>query len=217
MNKKIAVIIVAAGTGSRAGAGLPKQFRMLGNKPLIRHSLEIFASYASITHIQPVIHQDYEANYAQAVAHMSISVPVYGGATRQESVLAGLKALEKHAPDYVLIHDAARPYVSTNLIDALIVELSTHKAVIPTLPLTDTIKQVDSSGVVISTLERASLRAVQTPQAFHYDTIVAAHRDAAHNNYSDDAAIAEAAAIDVYCINGDSMNRKITFAEDLHV
>lgn len=215
---KIAAVIVAAGRGTRAaGSDVPKQFRPLGGETVLRRCLTAFAGCALVHIIQPVVRPEDEALYRQAANGISAKTPVAGGDTRQASVFAGLQALADDAPDIVLIHDAARPFTSPALIARAIEAVEKSGAAIPGLTVTDTIKSIDRHGRVGETLDRASLRAVQTPQAFAYAPILEAHRRAARegrNDFTDDAAIAEWAGMQVHVFDGDSANIKITHPED---
>jgi len=213
----VAAVIVAAGRGLRAGAGLPKQYRSLGGEPVVRRSLRAFAAHPALRLVQPVIHADDGERYRDAAAGLPLLAPVGGGASRQQSVLAGLEALAPHAPEIVLVHDAARPFVSAGLIGRAIEAARRHGAAVPALPLTDTVKTVDAGGRVTGTLERAALRSVQTPQAFSFAALFAAHRQAAaagQTAFTDDAALAEWAGLDVHVFDGEAANVKMTTTED---
>lgn len=215
---KVAAVIVAAGRGTRAGAAdVPKQFRPIGGETMLRRTLGLFAGAAGCDLVQTVIHADDGDLYRAASEGFDLLPPVTGGATRQASVRAGLEALAAHAPDTVLIHDAARPFASAALIARAIVAAKDTGAAIPGLAVTDTIKSVDHRGLVGETLERASLRAVQTPQAFAFAPLLEAHRRAVREkreDFTDDAAIAEWVGMQVAVFAGESGNIKITNPED---
>jgi 2-C-methyl-D-erythritol 4-phosphate cytidylyltransferase/2-C-methyl-D-erythritol 2,4-cyclodiphosphate synthase len=167
--------------------------------------------------VQPVIHADDAALYRAAAAGFDLLAPVSGGATRQASVRAGLEALVIHAPDIVLVHDAARPFASAALIARAVHAAQETGAAIPALPVTDTIKRVAADGHISETLDRSQLRAVQTPQAFAFAPLLEAHRNAAaqgRDDFTDDAALAEWAGIKVAMFAGESGNIKITTPED---
>ncbi len=211
-------IIVAAGRGTRAGAGLPKQYRLLNGEPVLRHTLRLFAEESSIDAVLPVIHLDDIDMFAQAAGNLpKILTPAFGEESRQGSVRAGLDALAAISPDIVLVHDAARPFASPALITRAISAAQAHGAGVPVLPVTDTIKMVDEEGRVISTLTRSALRAVQTPQAFRYPPLRAAHTLAAESGIlelTDDAAVMEWAGHAVFTFAGETSNMKLTTAED---
>jgi 2-C-methyl-D-erythritol 4-phosphate cytidylyltransferase/2-C-methyl-D-erythritol 2,4-cyclodiphosphate synthase len=155
--------------------------------------------------------------FTAAVAGLKHEAPTNGGATRQASVLAGLEALAKHKPDIVLIHDAARPFVSAGVISRSIEAATRTGAAIPVVPVTDTIKVTGESGNVEDTPDRARLRIAQTPQSFRFDVILEAHRRAAkdgRSDFTDDAAIAEWAGLTVATFEGDVANMKLTTPED---
>ena len=215
---RVAAIILAAGRGERAGGGLPKQFRPLGGEPVLRRSLRLFAAHAGIDAVQPVVDPAFAAEYRAASAGLEkILAPVAGGATRQSSVRAGLQALARAAPEFILVHDAARPLASSALLDRALTAVTSTGAAIPALPLADTVKRVDASGRVVETLDRATLRAVQTPQAFSFNDLLAAHRraaDAGRDDFTDDAALAEWAGLTVTTFAGETGNLKLTSPED---
>ena len=222
----VAIAVVAAGRGLRAGEGVPKQYRNLAGCPLLSHTLTALLKAAPGAVILPVIHKNDVSLYESCAASLAqegkarLLTPVFGGATRQESARLGLEALEKQPspPAIVLIHDAARPFVSTALAARAIATAQMHGAAIPGLPLSDTVKEIDAEGYVIATPPRARLRAVQTPQAFRFGLILAAHRRAAAaglTDLTDDAAVAEWAGHKVNVFAGETSNMKITDAQDL--
>ncbi|MGB3488474.1 MAG: bifunctional 2-C-methyl-D-erythritol 4-phosphate cytidylyltransferase/2-C-methyl-D-erythritol 2,4-cyclodiphosphate synthase [Xanthobacteraceae bacterium] len=214
---RTAVIIVAAGRGLRAGPGGPKQYRTLGGRSVISRAMAAFCGHPQVAAVQPVVNPDDIAIFNQAVGNIRALAPVNGGATRQASVRAGLEALVATAPDIVLIHDAARPFANDALIARAIEAATKTGAAVPVIPVTDTIKQVDTDGHVDATPERAKLRIAQTPQAFRYDVILEAHRRAARegrDDFTDDAALAEWAGLTVATFEGDPANMKLTTPED---
>jgi 2-C-methyl-D-erythritol 4-phosphate cytidylyltransferase / 2-C-methyl-D-erythritol 2,4-cyclodiphosphate synthase len=213
----VAAVIVAAGAGLRVGGELPKQYQLIGGKPVLRWTLETFLSHGGINHVQVVIGDGHEALFAQAAQGLSLRRPVVGGASRQESCLIGIEACTSLAPQKILIHDAARPFVSTLVIDNVIAALDHADAVIPGLPVADTMKYAPG-GTIEKTVDRSAMWFVQTPQGFAFPVILAAHRKAAlsrHNYFTDDAAVAEYAGLAVMIIAGDANNVKITAAHDL--
>lgn len=220
----LAILVVAAGRGTRAGGGLPKQYRPLAGKPLLAHTLFALLKAAPEARVLAAIHADDLALYRQALADLPADFvkrllpPAYGGETRQISVLNGLEALADRAPEIVLIHDGARPFPSHALIARARDAALAHGAAVPGLALTDTVKQIDAAGRIVATPPRDRLRTVQTPQAFRFDLILAAHRKAAaagQAGLTDDAAIAEWAAHPVYVFEGEQENMKITTADDI--
>jgi 2-C-methyl-D-erythritol 4-phosphate cytidylyltransferase/2-C-methyl-D-erythritol 2,4-cyclodiphosphate synthase len=212
----VAAIIVAAGRGSRAGGDIPKAYQPVGGQPMIRFSLNLFSTDPDITVVQPVIHADDVALYENAAGGLDLLRPVFGGATRQASVRAGLEALFAHRPEIVLVHDAARPFASGALIGRA-VAAAKNSAAVPGIVLSDTVKAVDERERVAQTLDRAALRAIQTPQGFAFDALLAAHRRAtaaARDDFSDDAALMEWAGHPVTVFAGEASNVKLTLAED---
>jgi 2-C-methyl-D-erythritol 4-phosphate cytidylyltransferase/2-C-methyl-D-erythritol 2,4-cyclodiphosphate synthase len=215
--KRTAAIIVAAGRGLRAGSGGPKQYRSIGGRTVISRAMEPFCGHPQIFAVQPVLNPDDAAMFNQAVRDMRYRPPASGGATRQASVHAGLEALASQSPDIVLIHDAARPFVTAALISRAIDAADATGAAVPAIPVTDTIKLIGMTGHVEATPERARLRIAQTPQAFRFDVILAAHRRAARDDrgdFTDDAALAEWAGLTVATFEGDAANIKLTTSED---
>ena len=161
MPGKVAAVIVAAGRGYRVGGDMPKQYRELAGEPVIRPTLAAFLNHPQIGAVQPVIHPDDDAIYRTATTGLkNLLPPVSGGATRQASVRAGLKALRATVPDLVLIHDAARPFLSSDLITRAIAAAKAHGAAVPAVAITDTVKKVDAQDMVSETLVRSRLRTV---------------------------------------------------------
>jgi 2-C-methyl-D-erythritol 4-phosphate cytidylyltransferase/2-C-methyl-D-erythritol 2,4-cyclodiphosphate synthase len=221
---ELAILVVAAGRGSRAGPGVPKQYRLLAGKPLLARTLSTLLKAAPEAGVLPVIHPHDLGAYRKTLAYLDkadlgrLLPPSHGGETRQDSVRLGLEALARQArPEIVLIHDGARPFLSADLIARARMAARAHGAAVPGLELTDTIKQIDGSGRIVATPPREAFRTVQTPQAFAFDLILAAHRNAAQagqNGLTDDAAIAEWAGHHVHVFEGERENMKITSAGD---
>ncbi len=217
MDLDVAAIVLAAGRGLRVGGDLPKQYRQIAGEPVIRASLAAFERHAEIARVQPVIQEEDAGLFQAATGGLKLLAPVQGGATRQASVRAGLEAMVASPPDLVLVHDAARPFVSAALISRAIAAAADSGAAIPAVAVTDTVKRVDAGGRVCETLDRAVLRTVQTPQAFRYAALLEAHRRAAgsgRDDFTDDAALAEWAGLPVTVFAGEAGNMKLTGAED---
>lgn len=206
-------LIVAAGAGERMGGDVPKQYRMLGGEPVLRHAVRAFMSHPVIREVRVVIHAAHRAFYEAACGEMGLLEPIIGGDTRQASVLNGLKALESDAPQWVLVHDAARPFVSEVLISRVLDGLRHSPAVIPVIPVIDTLKEVIGQHVT-GTPIRSTMRAVQTPQGFHYAALRNAHDRFAGTGATDDAMVMEMAGLDVTVVEGELRNRKLTTPED---
>jgi 2-C-methyl-D-erythritol 4-phosphate cytidylyltransferase/2-C-methyl-D-erythritol 2,4-cyclodiphosphate synthase len=202
----------------RAGGGVPKQYRKVVGEPLIRSALAAFATHPEISGVQPVIHRQDKDLYESATRGLALLPPAYGAQTRQGSVRAGLEALLPHAPELVLVHDAARPFISGTLIVRAISAMQASPAAIPVVEISDTVKTVDAAGTVTGTVGRASLRLAQTPQAFAFATLLDAHRRAAsagRDDFTDDAALAEWAGLKVTTFQGEAENIKLTSSDDL--
>ena len=207
-------LIVASGRGQRFGAERPKQYQQLAGRPVLRHCLERFRSHPRVGAVRAVIHPEDRALYDAAARGLDLLEPAEGGATRQELVRLGLESLCATPPDLVLIHDGVRPLTDAALIDRVLDSLAAHAAVLPALPVTDTLKRVGADRVR-GTVEREGLYRAQTPQGFVYDRILAAHRAAAGAELTDDTAVAEAMGLAVAVVAGDEANLKITDLADL--
>ncbi|HEY1836960.1 MAG TPA: bifunctional 2-C-methyl-D-erythritol 4-phosphate cytidylyltransferase/2-C-methyl-D-erythritol 2,4-cyclodiphosphate synthase [Rhizomicrobium sp.] len=209
---RVAALIVAAGKSARAGQGLPKQYRMLAGKPVLRRAIEPFAAHPGISMICAVIGAADHDFYVSATAGLNLLPPVGGADTRQHSVQHGLTALSAHRPDFVLIHDAARPLVSSAAIDRVLAALASGaEAAIPLLPVVDTLKS-DAEGW--KTVSRAHLHRAQTPQGFKFAAILKAHYDFISQATTDDMALAEMAGLKIEAVAGDETNMKITTPQD---
>lgn len=218
----VAALIVAAGRGSRAGEGVPKQYRGLGGLPVLARTLSAFRRHPGIGHTVVVIHPDDLTLYEEAVAVLpdpsaTLLPCVHGGATRQNSVKNGLESLSSLDPEIILVHDAARPFAGPDLIERAIGAARRWGAAVPGTPVTDTIKVIGNRSEVLSTPDRSTLRAVQTPQAFRFSLLLDAHRRAAAaglHTFTDDGALAEWAGSPVHVFEGDTGNIKLTHPAD---
>jgi 2-C-methyl-D-erythritol 4-phosphate cytidylyltransferase/2-C-methyl-D-erythritol 2,4-cyclodiphosphate synthase len=221
---RAALLVVAAGRGLRFGSTRPKQYLTCAGHPLIAHTLDALTTAWPFSAVKVVIHANDRALYDDALAHLTpaalaaLGAPAIGGATRQQSVLAGLEALAPAQADIVLIHDAARPFATPELVARAVQAAMSHSAAAPGTRVSDTIKQVDPEGRVLGAPPRASLRAVQTPQAFAFPLILAAHRRAAAAgvvDLTDDIAVAEWAGAEAHVFEGDPANLKVTTMQDM--
>jgi len=214
---KVGIVIAAAGQGKRMGAKIPKQFIELKGKPVLYHSICLFNEHPFIQEIVVVTSKEDIAQTEEITKDLTHVTVVEGGKERQESVLCGLKALRNS--EFVLIHDAARPFATQDLINRLIARVAETGAVIPAVPVKDTIKVVNEKREVQSTPPRQSLWAVQTPQAFRLSTILEAHHWAQERQFlgTDDATLLEAKGLTVHVIDGEYSNIKLTTPEDLQV
>ena len=218
-DNRVAVVIVAAGRGERAGGNGPKQYQILNGKPLLAHTLQPFLEHESIDNVTVVIHSEDAALYYQLIPeHQKLLSPTLGGSTRQRSVLNGLSALEGKFPQQVLIHDAARPFVDADLIDRVINGYQKDQGVLPVVAVADTLKRRDEPGYVTDTISRDGIFAAHTPQAFDYSIILMAHRAAygkEMDQFTDDSALAEWAGIPVKLVESSPHNTKITTKADM--
>ena len=218
--KSIAVIVVAAGKGERAsadGSVDPKQYRPVGGVPVLKRTVEVFLALPYVTSVVTVIHSDHAERYAALGLSGERLLPaVTGGASRQASVLEGLKALAPLRPDLVLVQDAARPFSPPQVIGDVIAALDRHEGALPVLGVTDTIKRSLDGRQVATTEDRGQLFAAQTPQGFRFSQIFSAHMRAStiRRQFTDDAEIAEWAGLRVAMVMGDRDNIKITHPED---
>lgn len=221
----IGIVIVAAGRGERAGAPEegPKQYRPIGGRPVIAHTLEKFVTWPQAAEVVIVIHRDDETLLRSALQSLADSSGIIkiaiGGATRQQSVLSGLRQLRDSGVTHVMIHDAVRPFFDHDLLDRVAAALAAGApAVLPAMPVTDTLKRAGADGLVKETVPRAALYAAQTPQSFRFADILAAHEKAAAEgkpDFTDDAAIAEWSGLPVTVVAGSTDNVKLTIKRDI--
>lgn len=211
-------LIVGAGRGHRFGGDLPKQYSLLGGKNVLARTIEAFTSHSGVDGVRVVIHPDDRQLYDKAVSTCpseKLLPPVNGGATRQDSVRLGLESIGENIPFLVLIHDAARPFVTAEIIDRVIAALDDAPGAIAALPVVDTLKSSDGERIG-TTVDRTGLWRAQTPQGFRYSDILSCHRKCANrNDLTDDAAVAETAGLSVQLVTGHEDNVKITTMDDL--
>ncbi len=218
-NKKIAVIIAAAGSGNRMGSGIPKQYLKIQGKPILTRAVEAFSQNAFIDEIYIVVNQDYveSCRTEYCGAGNKVKEIVCGGAERQDSVYAALSILSADV-DFVLVHDGARPFVANGAIEALIESMVKHGAAALAVTVKDTIKSAEN-GIFSETLERSRLYSIQTPQGFNRRLLLMAYQKAFSENFygTDDAVLVEKMREKVYLVKGDYNNIKITTKEDVIV
>ncbi|NVJ68884.1 MAG: bifunctional 2-C-methyl-D-erythritol 4-phosphate cytidylyltransferase/2-C-methyl-D-erythritol 2,4-cyclodiphosphate synthase [Alphaproteobacteria bacterium] len=211
---QVSIIIVAAGRGSRAGEGLPKQYRTLCGKMVLRRTIESFLKIDPTFQILCVIHPDDVELYETATEGLDLAGYVFGGATRQESVRNGLAGIEHLKPAHVLVHDAARPFVTKQVVDGVLNRLKKGAlGVVPALPVTDTLKHAHN-GIIDRTVERTDLYAVQTPQGFPFVALLKAHESVIGQELTDDGAVIEASGGKVEISIGSTANFKLTTSDD---
>lgn len=216
----VIAIIVAAGRGVRAGTSGPKQYQLLAGETVLSRTAKAFLDHPAVTGVRVIIHAEDHDLYTQSMRDLrglaKLMAPVVGGRERQDSVRLGLESLADDAPDLVLIHDAARPFVDAATISRVITAAAETGGAIAALPVFDTIKRADNGDrpIIDGTVSRDALWRAQTPQGFNYATIYAAHRSVAGEALTDDAAVAERAGIKVRLVAGSPDNMKITQAED---
>lgn len=214
-----AALIVAGGRGVRAGGGTAKQYRRVDGVAVLRRAVLAFLGHPRVGCVRVVIHPDDADLYREAVDGLELPAPVPGGATRQDSARLGLESLTGHEPTYVLIHDAARPFVAAGVVTRVLDALDAVPGAVPALPVVDTLKRSDGATagdrpLVAATVERSGLWRAQTPQGFRFRPILEAHRRLAGEALTDDAAVAERAGLAVALVEGDEDNVKLTTAED---
>lgn len=224
MSTPVAALIVAAGRGLRAGNGALKQYRRLNGKPVLCHALAPFLAAREIGTILVVVGPEDDELYREAMSHLDagqrerLSPSVPGGANRQDSVREGLRGLQAAGfTGTVLVHDAARPLLSDVLVARALEASRSHLAAIPALAATDTVKRIDAAGCIVETPPRDQLVTVQTPQAFAFASLLAAHEaafSAGAAGFTDDSAIMEWAGHRVATFAGDPMNLKLTHPAD---
>ena len=211
-----AVIVPAAGRGERLGPGAPKALRTLAGQPILLHAIRNLATARDIDVIVVAVPEDAVDESRGLLAGIELPITIVsGGETRQDSVARALLALAPEV-DVVLVHDAARPLVPADVVDRVANAVRAGApAVIPTLGVVDTIKEVDADGVVRATLDRARLRAVQTPQGFARDVLQRAHASSDGGDATDDAGLVERMGVDVQTVAGHEEAFKITRPLDL--
>ena len=209
-----AALIVAAGRGSRAGGGLPKQYRLLGGAPVLRRTIRAMLANGGIDLVRVVIHPDDEALYAEAAPDdPRLGPPIHGGDERALSVRLGLEALAADAPDRVLIHDAARPFVTPDVIREVAGALDSHPGALAAVPVVDALRRA-SEGLCAAPVDRTDVWRAQTPQGFHFAAILEAHRQNGDPKAADDAELARAAGLAVKLVESRAENFKITTQDD---
>ncbi len=218
--KKYVALIVAAGIGKRCETDIPKQYIKLEGKPILLHTVEKFLESKYIDYIRVVINKDHEEFYNQIVtSHIKdhrLLVPVYGGKTRQESVKLGLESLQQKSIEYVIIHDACRPFVSSSLIERLVKCIGDgYTGVVPVIDIEDTVSLISGNSIE-SIICRAKLKAIQTPQIFNYQELLLCHKLANHL-FTDDSSLVKACKKHVMITHGEKSNFKITTREDLYM
>ncbi len=215
---KTQAIVPAAGSGQRLKFKIPKPLVLLKSKPLIVYCLEKFQKCSLIDSVILVVQKKYLARFKSIIKNYRLTKVVHvigGGKTRRDSVVLGLKVLDKDT-DFILVHDGARPFIEESLIERTIAQAAKHQAVIASVPVKPTIKQVNCKKFIVEkTLERSTLWEVQTPQVFKKDILIKAHAQPITSEITDDAALVEKLGIDVHVVMGDYRNIKITTPEDL--
>ncbi len=213
----VAAVIVAGGSGLRAGGEIPKQYQLIGGKPVIWWTLKAFVDHPEISYVQVVVGDGHQTEFARATQGIVVPPPVIGGATRQDSCRIGVEACAVQSPSKILIHDAARPFISPKLISDVIARLDQQDAVIPGLRIAETLK-LAPEGTISKTVDRSNMWSAQTPQGFNFSKILEAHRKAEREKtagLTDDASVAEMAGLTVQMILGTSENVKLTTAKDI--
>ncbi len=210
-------LVMAAGSGERLGGALPKPYRSLAGKPLLRHSVERFLAHPAIARCHVVIAPSAAGRAEAALEGLTLPPLIHGGTTRQESVRLGLEALSDAPPAMVLIHDAARPLLPAQVVDRLLAALETVPGALPCLPVADSLKRLDGNGDLAEDVARDGLWRAQTPQAFRYSEILEAHRRALDAGWeaSDDTALLRRLGGRVRGVEGDERLIKVTHESDL--
>jgi 2-C-methyl-D-erythritol 4-phosphate cytidylyltransferase len=214
----VIALIVAGGRGERMGASLPKQYMKINGEPIIRKTISVFLAHPNIDAVQVVIHPDNLELYNASIGNLKLLPPIYGGKTRAESVYNGLTALKALNPTNVLIHDAARPFIASEVIDRVLEAFTKSDAVIAGIPVKDTLKLAENNQIK-KTINRTNLYQAQTPQGFNYEAILNAYGQVNYNDaaYTDDASIFEALNLPIIIVEGDELNFKITTKKDLEL
>ncbi len=210
-----AALIVAAGRGARFGGEIPKQYARLAGQAVLTRTVRVFLSHPRVDVVRVVIHPDDAPLYEAMIGSLDLLPPTPGGLSRQDSVRLGLESLEPLAPQTVLIHDAARPFVTPEIITRVLEGLAAAHGAIPAVPVRDTLKRSEAGGRITETVDRRALWQAQTPQGFRFPEILTAHRLLAGSDLTDDAAVCEQADLNVILVSGDENNFKVTAMNDL--
>lgn len=210
---KVIALVLAGGSGQRFTHAMPKQYHVIAGQTLLRRCINYFTKHSGIDAVQVVIRPEDESLYQASTKGLNLLPVVYGGITRQESSLRGLEAIASYAPTHVLIHDAARPNMTAALCDRLLHALRHHQAVVPVMPVTDSLRRFQHD-IGQETVDRTDLFAIQTPQAFAYPMIFNLHRQYQGRGLTDDASLCELADVEIKSIPGEAGNIKITTLED---
>jgi 2-C-methyl-D-erythritol 4-phosphate cytidylyltransferase len=214
----VAVLIVAAGVGARFGSGRPKALHQLAGEPLVAHAARRALAAPSVGALVVAAPPESVREIRALLRPFGEITVLTGGATRQASVAAAMAATPPEL-DVVLVHDAARPLAPAAVFERVAAAVQAgHDAVVPVLPVVDTIKRVDVTGHVVATVDRSELRSVQTPQGFRRDVLLAAHKAAAEDptaTMTDDAGLVERLGVPVWTVPGDAAAMKITYQQDL--
>jgi 2-C-methyl-D-erythritol 4-phosphate cytidylyltransferase len=210
-----AAIIPAAGTGSRSGQSIPKQYVELAGAPVLAHTIGIFAGMPGCGEVIVAVDEEWRATAERCALGATNVRFVMGGAERQHSIANALASVATN-PDLILVHDAARPCASRELVERVIEAAMRHGAAIPALPIAETVKRIDAGGVIVETIPRGNLRAAQTPQGFRRDLLLRAyaHAEAEDIVGTDDASLVETLGVPVHVVDGEPGNIKITIADD---
>ncbi len=214
MRERVIALLVAAGKSERMQADMPKPYMHIGEESLLRRTAKLFLTHPGIDGVRVVIRREHHPYYRKAAEGLSMFPCVIGGDTRQESVLRGLESIAHRGPEIVLVHDIARPLASHALISRVLEALKTNSAVIPALPVADTIKRIEN-GKVGETIPRDNLYKIQTPQGFHFQMLLDAHQKFQGQSLTDDAAVMEKTGQQVFAVAGEIDNFKITTPGDV--
>lgn len=209
----VVALIVAAGSGSRTGGDMPKQFRLLRGKPMLRHSYEALSGHPDVARVYVAVGASQEEAARIALSGLTDAFILLGGATRRDSVLRGLQSIQADGgADRVLIHDAARPFLPLKVIDDLIAALDDAPGAVPALPVVDSLAR--GTDNLTESVDRDALWRIQTPQAFRFDDILKAHANWTGDEPTDDARMLVTAGGEVRIVQGDESLHKFTFSSD---
>ena len=206
----VTALIVAAGSGSRLGGGLPKQYRAIGGKAVLAHAVDALASHPGIDAVRVVIGEGQEKMARAALGPRDVGDLIVGGATRSDSVCAGLAVIDS---EFVLVHDAARPFCPHDVVDRLLGALASHDGAVPVLAISDTLATREGA-MLGAPADRAALARVQTPQAFRTSLLKQAYADHAATDPTDESTVMRAAGHRVAAVEGDAMLDKLTTPAD---
>jgi 2-C-methyl-D-erythritol 4-phosphate cytidylyltransferase/2-C-methyl-D-erythritol 2,4-cyclodiphosphate synthase len=209
-------VILAAGIGTRFRSAMPKQYQRLGSTTVLRRTIEVFRNHPLIDRVIVVINPAHREYYERAVRGVETLTAVTGGSTRQDSLRLGLEYLSLSPPDWVIVHDACRPFVPIKIVDEVLSALQTDCAVTPAVPAADGLRRLDRQKRIVETIDRTNVWRIQSPRGYHFEILFRLFSEMPWDEFIAEPAMFEAAKIPMAVVQGSEMNFKITTEQDLH-